>query len=715
MAAIRFMRRLARLADNSVFQAGLARSVARALSSQPSTGAGQVESVSQDSLHDAARRTLTPPVQLPDKLKAAIHEIITEGDDFSSRRLRIDAQRLSVYLRAMSNSNPLHYLQESEVSDHARAALQQAMMHKKRMRDAAEEAAAATMTPLDPDWSGKGWEEAGKGGAVPPWEQWSGSAFVPGSSKTRTRDAPEGRHARVRDSDWEDDVAPDMRYSQSITRAYVAARLPAIFAVMQRIFKEVATLLPDFRPSTMLDFGSGPGTAIWCAGDVWAQHMHSAVAVEPAPEMAHVASHLRKGFPHLAHIGVQRVQFLSRLRGAAQHGKYPLVVAAYSLGEIEDERVRSAIVRSLWSRSSDLLVLIEPGTPRGYDVIRAARAQILKEHWKLKRSKASGGGAAREDASEGADASDIMERPQPCYVVAPCPHDGGCPMAGTKGWCHFPQRLDRPHWQRVIKHFGKVPLPYEDEKFSYVVLRKSERPSPVKVNVYKVEEPLDEDENYIRDQIAITPPAWGARANRLVPMKTGVGAEHVSAVEDEEEGEEEEETPEEKEERAVAGTGPVGAVRTTTASQSSEVAFEAEHWPHFKGRNERGPAGEEAVQGSNGTPAAGGPRDVPSLQQGADSMAGSPFPSASPAKDSSREPSAGVREPGVVTTTGASTSLVVKGRKAMHSASGGGKLQRFVVARSQKKRHVLGRGKYSFAKKCLWGDLWPYSTEKHRL
>ena len=37
------------------------------------------------------------------------------------------------------------------------------------------------------------------------------------------------------------------------------------------------------------------------------------------------------------------------------------------------------------------------------------------------------------------------------HVVAPCPHDGVCPMEGTKSWCHFTQRFERSGLQRVTK------------------------------------------------------------------------------------------------------------------------------------------------------------------------------------------------------------------------------------------------------------------------
>jgi hypothetical protein len=35
------------------------------------------------------------------------------------------------------------------------------------------------------------------------------------------------------------------------------------------------------------------------------------------------------------------------------------------------------------------------------------------------------------------------------HVAAPCPHDGPCPLAGSRAWCHFGQRFHRPAWMQV--------------------------------------------------------------------------------------------------------------------------------------------------------------------------------------------------------------------------------------------------------------------------
>jgi ribosomal protein RSM22 (predicted rRNA methylase) len=37
------------------------------------------------------------------------------------------------------------------------------------------------------------------------------------------------------------------------------------------------------------------------------------------------------------------------------------------------------------------------------------------------------------------------------HVVAPCPHDGRCPLSGpgAKAWCHFGARFQRPAFMQV--------------------------------------------------------------------------------------------------------------------------------------------------------------------------------------------------------------------------------------------------------------------------
>ncbi|KAI3709637.1 hypothetical protein L2E82_39403 [Cichorium intybus] len=64
------------------------------------------------------------------------------------------------------------------------------------------------------------------------------------------------------------------------------------------------------------------------------------------------------------------------------------------------------------------------------------------------------------------------------HIVAPCPHDGACPLDNTRKYCHLVQRLQRTTSQLAYKQSNGVPLGgFEDEKFSYVVFRRGPRPT----------------------------------------------------------------------------------------------------------------------------------------------------------------------------------------------------------------------------------------------
>jgi ribosomal protein RSM22 (predicted rRNA methylase) len=115
-----------------------------------------------------------------------------------------------------------------------------------------------------------------------------------------------------------------------------------------------------------------------------------------------------------------------------------LVVASYLIGEVRETERRSLAER-LWTKTRDTLLVVEPGTPAGYAGIIALRAHLI----------ASG-----------------------AFVAAPCPHDHPCPLPAPD-WCHFAQRLPRLRAHIQLKG---AELPFEDEKFSYVVLTR-ERPT----------------------------------------------------------------------------------------------------------------------------------------------------------------------------------------------------------------------------------------------
>ncbi|MEP6776002.1 MAG: small ribosomal subunit Rsm22 family protein, partial [Chloroflexota bacterium] len=50
---------------------------------------------------------------------------------------------------------------------------------------------------------------------------------------------------------------------------YAALVLPATYAQLMGAMRATALRAPTFQPTTMLDLGSGPGTALWAAVEHW--------------------------------------------------------------------------------------------------------------------------------------------------------------------------------------------------------------------------------------------------------------------------------------------------------------------------------------------------------------------------------------------------------------------------------------------------------------
>ena len=99
----------------------------------------------------------------------------------------------------------------------------------------------------------------------------------------------------------------------------------------------------------------------------------------------------------------------------------------------------------MWAQARHALVVIEPGTPAGYARIIALRQQLI----------AAGAMSPRPARTN-----------KPCPLIAP-------------DWCHFAQRLPRSRDHRQVKG---AEVPFEDEKFSYVVLT-ARRPRHVDARV----------------------------------------------------------------------------------------------------------------------------------------------------------------------------------------------------------------------------------------
>ncbi len=220
--------------------------------------------------------------------------------------------------------------------------------------------------------------------------------------------------------------APTLRSNIDVL-AYAAYRMPATYAAVRAALGQVAEADQDFRPSTQIDLGGGTGAAIWAAADVWPS-LSSARVVEQMPEVLALGRRLGKAATAPS---VSTASWLTAdINSKTQLLSADVVTMSYVLGELPTAQ-RRALVDQL-AACGGLVVLVEPGTPAGYERVIEARDRMI------------GCGLT---------------------IIAPCPHDRSCPIPRGKDWCHFSARVNRSSLHRAIKG---ATLGHEDEKFSYV-------------------------------------------------------------------------------------------------------------------------------------------------------------------------------------------------------------------------------------------------------
>jgi len=222
--------------------------------------------------------------------------------------------------------------------------------------------------------------------------------------------------------------------------AYCLARLPATLAVQVRTLGELAARCPELAVQRVLDLGAGPGTVVWAAAACFPS-VTTATLVERDPGFVELGRDLLEA---AGPAGALAVDWRLGDAGSIEVEPHDLVVLSYVLGEAAAPEA-SRLIERAWALAGSALVAIEPGTPRGFGAILEAREQLL----------ARGG-----------------------RMVAPCPHEGRCPMAAPD-WCHFAARVVRSRLHRRLKGGA---LAWEDEKFSYVaVARKKPELPPARI------------------------------------------------------------------------------------------------------------------------------------------------------------------------------------------------------------------------------------------
>uniref|UniRef100_A0A4W4FS46 Methyltransferase like 17 n=1 Tax=Electrophorus electricus TaxID=8005 RepID=A0A4W4FS46_ELEEL len=168
-----------------------------------------------------------------------------------------------------------------------------------------------------------------------------------------------------------------LRYDEELGVVYMAARLAGGYAAVLRALNEIKKRDLAFTPYSLLDFGSGLGTALWASHTLWGVSLKEYVCVDSCGAMNTLAEQLLTGGIEAGEPLIKHVYF-RQFFPVSPKVQADLVVAAFSLSEMATQHDRQETVLTLWRKTSSYLVLVENGTKEGHQILMEARDVLLK-------------------------------------------------------------------------------------------------------------------------------------------------------------------------------------------------------------------------------------------------------------------------------------------------------------------------------------------------
>lgn len=213
--------------------------------------------------------------------------------------------------------------------------------------------------------------------------------------------------------------------------AYMALRVPATYAQVSGALSAVQEVVPLWKPTTLLDIGSGPGTGVWAATRLWPSIKH-AVCMDTNKDLLDIGRRVSTSLP--THISWQRQDIT---RGLPTDSTYDLVLLANVLNELSMNQAEKVIGQA-FNLCKGIMVIIEPGTEFGNALVQSFAKKFSKTG----------------------------------LLVAP--YINNTYIASDEYWIHFSQRFIRPEFQRRIRQAMRndteAASDWEEAKYSYVAI-----------------------------------------------------------------------------------------------------------------------------------------------------------------------------------------------------------------------------------------------------
>ena len=219
----------------------------------------------------------------------------------------------------------------------------------------------------------------------------------------------------------------------SLAALYMIARGRSIMGVMEKIISQNLEVFHDVE--SVVDFGGGPGTFLFAISKF--KTLNKYTNVERSDSFIGIMNVLVEEFLSSSttntHVDSISCNYLKP--GSQDIPTSDLCVFSYTLCE----RDNSLVCLSDLVEHSNMVLIIEPGTPSGFKNIIQAKDKLIEKGF---------------------------------GTIAPCTVSNGfCPLRDSESdWCHFVERVDR---SRIQRHLKNGVLGYEYEKYSYLLMSKN--------------------------------------------------------------------------------------------------------------------------------------------------------------------------------------------------------------------------------------------------
>jgi ribosomal protein RSM22 (predicted rRNA methylase) len=203
-------------------------------------------------------------------------------------------------------------------------------------------------------------------------------------------------------------------YGPEETMAAFKFRLFPNYSVTKRVLTECRSLIGrknEWKPRNILDFGIGCGSASAAAWDVWGGNVDWVHGIDPSETMREGAQTFLETF---CKEGAKqpRVTMGAHLSAELAPSSFDLALFVHTATELPHGASTLAAAALLWEKllPDGIFVMIEPGTPDGFSSIRTVRNMLL------------------DCTTVDSDGKEPLHDSEPCCIIAPCTHNGSCPM-----------------------------------------------------------------------------------------------------------------------------------------------------------------------------------------------------------------------------------------------------------------------------------------------